>query len=60
MSESLTVKEAAKEIGCNPQYLRERMQEGIWDLGTCVKPKGNKTFRYYVFRTKLDKFLGKV
>lgn len=60
MSERVSTEEAAKEIGCNPQYLRERIKAGDWDLGTCVKPRGNKTCSYYVFRTKLDKFLGKV
>lgn len=60
MSERVSVPDAAKEIGCDPQYLRLQMKSGHWDLGSYVKPgKGRKKGNYYVFRKKLDRFLGK-
>lgn len=59
MSERVRVDDAAKEIGCAPQYLRLQMATGNWDLGGYVKPKNKKNGSYYVFRAKLDKFLGK-
>ena len=36
------------------------MKAGAWDLGNVVKPaaKGGNN-EYFIFRTKLDKFLGK-
>ena len=33
MKEILTAAEAAREIGCTPQKVRERMKRGLWDLG---------------------------
>lgn len=52
--------DAAVEIGCAPQALREHMKKGLWDLGEVVPPdRGSKNYRYYVFRRKLDRFLGK-
>lgn len=53
-------KQAAKEIGCAEQYLREQMRYGAWDLGSVIKPKrGGTNYRCYIFRSKLDKFLGR-
>ena len=53
------VKEAAKEIGCHPEYLRRKMKEKKWDIGRVEPPKkkGGK-YTYLIFRPKLDKFLG--
>lgn len=61
MKERVSLIEAAKEIGCAPQAVREHMKRGIWDLGVVVKAdqRGKTTDAYYVFRRKLDKFLGK-
>lgn len=60
MRARVSVRDAAREIGCAPQYLRLRMQAGDWDLGSYVGPgKGGQHGNYYVFRDKLDKFLGK-
>lgn len=56
----VSVADAATEIGCHPQYLRQMMRDKKWDLGKVVYPKqkgGQCT--YLVFRPKLDKFLGK-
>ena len=58
--ERLTLTEAASEIGCHPEYVRRQMACGNWDLGTVVKKKNrNGCNQYFVFRSKLDKFLGK-
>lgn len=56
----ISVLEAAKEIGCDPDFLRQMMKKKKWDLGEVIPPEkgGKKTYTYYVFRAKLDKFLG--
>ena len=60
MSQRVSVPDAAKEIGCDPQYLRQQMKSGHWDLGSYVKPgHGKNRASYFVFRDKLDRFLGK-
>lgn len=60
LTQRVSVVAAAKEIGCHPEYLRRQMKAGAWDLGNVVKPaaKGGNN-EYFIFRTKLDKFLGK-
>lgn len=57
----VSVKDAAKEIGCAPEYLRRQMRSGRWSgLGEVIKPgKGMVHYEYFIFRSKLDKFLGK-
>ena len=58
--EKVSVEQAAKEIGCAPEYLRRQMRSGRWNLGEVIKPARTATnYRYFVFRAKLDKFLGK-
>lgn len=53
------VEDAAAEIGCYPQYLRQQMRAKKWDLGQVIYPKGPRgQCTYLVFRAKLDKFLG--
>lgn len=60
MSNRLTVAQTAKEIGCCPHLVRLNMQRGIWDLGEVVTPEQSGTMltQYYIFRNKLNKFLG--
>lgn len=59
MNQRVSVPEAAKEIGCDQNYLRQQMRRGEWDLGSYVRPgRGKKKASYFVFRNKLDKFLG--
>ncbi len=59
MSQRVSVPDAAKEIGCDQNYLRQQMRRGEWDLGSYVRPgRGKKKASYFVFRNKLDKFLG--
>lgn len=55
----ITIDEAARRIGCAPEYLRQQMRSGAWNIGEAVKPKktgGN--WRYYIFEGKLKTFLG--
>ena len=58
--ERVSVKDAAAEIGCAPEYLRRQMKSGRWNIGEVVKPsKGGCQHEYFIFRAKLDSFLGK-
>lgn len=59
ISKKVPIDQAAKEIGCSAQTVRGKMYTGEWDLGAVSRNKGG-TIRahYYVFRAKLDKFLG--
>lgn len=60
MSERVSVTQAAKELGMNPQGVREQMKAGVLDIGRVVLPTGKKKkSSYYVYRYKLDKVLGK-
>lgn len=57
----VTVAEAARELGVGQQCVREHMKRGLWPIGYADSPKitGGKDWEYYIFRDKLDKFLGK-
>lgn len=61
LSERVSVLDAARELGCGPQAVREHMKRGIWDLGEVIPPEklGKKTWGYYIYRSKLDRILGK-
>lgn len=59
-SERVSLPEAARILGCNPQAVREHMKCGIWDLGEVIPPEklGKKRWGYYIYRDKLEKLLG--
>lgn len=60
MSQRVSVKDAAREIGCAEEYLRRQMKAGRWNIGEVVKPqKSGMNYQYFIFRQRLDKFLGK-
>ena len=61
MCERVTVRTAAKELGCSPQAVREHMKKGLWDLGNVFSPKqtGKSIWEYHIYRQKLDKHLGR-
>lgn len=60
MSERVSVINAAKELGCAPQSVRENIKSGEWDLGEIIKPIYPGTnYQYHIYRSKLDKHLGK-
>ncbi len=53
--------EAAREIGCTAQKVRERMKRKLWDLGEVIPKEalGNdEKNEYNIFRYKLERFLG--
>lgn len=59
MSQRVSVAQAAEEIGCDKEYLRRKMKNGEWDLGSYGKPgRGQKKGTYFIFRHKLNEFLG--
>lgn len=62
MSEKVRLADAAAELGISQQSVREHMKRGIWDLGEVVPPSksGKKTWEYHIYRTKLDRQLGKI
>ena len=56
----VSVADAAREIGCYPEYLRRQMRAGKWRIGEVVKPTGaSGRYSYFIFRAKLNEFLGK-
>ena len=57
--EMITTKQAAKVLGINEQALRERMKAGAYDIGVCWKPKGSKNYVYDIFKSKLEKLIGR-
>ena len=61
MNERVSVTQAAKELGMNPQGVREHMKRGLLDIGDvlpALSGKANK-YSYHIYRRKLDKVLGK-
>lgn len=60
MCERVSVAEAAKELGCAQQAVREQMKRGTWDLGYVVQTgKSGRKYAYYIYREKLNKHLGR-
>lgn len=62
ISERVRLEDAAIELGCSEQCVREHMKRGIWDLGSVVVTngkKGKKRYSYHIYRRKLDRHLGK-
>lgn len=61
LKERVSLPVAARELGCSPQAVREHMRAGLWDLGEVIPPekRGKTTWAYYIFRPKLDVFLGR-
>lgn len=61
MCERVKLSDAARELGCSQQAVREHMKKGIWDLGRVVSPRqsGKKQWEYHIYRALLDKHLGK-
>lgn len=62
MSEKVRLSDAAAELGISQQSVREHMKRGIWDLGEVVSPSktGKKNWEFHIYRSKLDKQLGKI
>lgn len=60
MCERVSVAEASKVLGVSPQCLRLQMQKGIINIGYVAKDMSRgESYRYYIFRDKLDRLVGK-
>lgn len=61
INEKVPLKQAALELGVTENAVRERMRRGIYPIGVYI-PKHiskKKNDRFEIYRSKLDKFLGK-
>lgn len=56
---NISVAQASKLIGKNPQFVRCAMRNNIINIGTCVKREGCTKYDYYINPTLLYKYLGK-
>ena len=56
----VSVTQASKELGMNPQGVREYMKRGIIDIGFVVPNMTGTGLRYIIMRSKLNKVLGVV
>lgn len=59
--ERVRLADAARELGCSLQAVREHMKRGLWDIGATASPtkSGKSVWEYHIYRSKLDKHLGK-
>lgn len=57
--ERVSLLDAAKELGMNPQGLREYMKRGLIDIGLVLPNSKGTGFRYIIMREKLNRILGK-
>lgn len=58
--ETISTKDTAKLLGCNPEAVRQRIRVGVWKFGEVI-PKGKtgkKTDSFVIYRRKLFKHLG--
>jgi predicted transcriptional regulator len=58
-SNRVSVQDAARELGMNPQGVREYMKRGLIDIGMVVPSVTGNGMRYIIMREKLNKVLGK-
>lgn len=61
VSERIPISEVAKIIGVGEPQVRNLMKRGALPIGQVLSPKmtGKKTYTYYVYRSKLEKYIGK-
>ena len=57
--ERVSLLDAARELGMNPQGLREYMKRGLIDIGIVLPNSKGTGFRYIIMREKLNRILGK-
>ena len=55
----VSVMEAARQIGCSPNKVREKMKRGRWKLGIVEPPEkgGRPTYEYFIYQHLIDEFL---
>ena len=59
MSERVTVQETAKILGMSQQGVRIQLQRGKLPIGTAIPSVTGNSWRYLIFRDKLNEFIGK-
>ena len=59
MSERVTVKQAAAELGMSPQGVREHMKRNLFKIPIGEVTKTSTQYTYHIYRRMLDKHLGK-
>lgn len=57
--ERVSLLDAARELGMNPQGLREYMKRGLIDIGLVLPNSKGTGFRYIIMREKLNRVMGK-
>lgn len=57
-NQRLTVHEASKVLGISDQFLRYLLQQRKIDVGVAVKNSKNSGFRYLIFKSKVEEFVG--
>ena len=57
--ERVGLPQAAKELGMNPQAVREYMKRGLIDIGLVLPNAKGTGYRYVIMREKLNKVIGK-
>lgn len=60
-SKYVPVYQAARELGMNPQCVRERIKRKMFhpEIGYAMPSLTGEHVRYFIYRDKLDRFLGK-
>ena len=60
MTQKVTVAEAAKRMGKDPQFVRLCLQRGLLPIGFATKTsKTGKNYNYYISPKLLDEYIGK-
>lgn len=61
MENLVTVTQAAKELGMSPTAVRTRMKRNLFQpaIGHVFPSLTGKGYSFYIYRTMLDKYLGK-
>lgn len=54
--ETLSIEEAAAEIGTTPDTLRSWMKHGLIHIGIADRKDGSGKYNYTIFRAHLEKF----
>ena len=54
----VSVIQASKELGMNPQGVREYMKRGLIDIGFVLPNTTGSGYRYIIMRNKLNRVLG--
>lgn len=55
---NITVAQAAKIMGKDPQYIRQGMIQGLLPIGTAFKKEGSNHYDYYISPKLFYEFTG--